>query len=97
MSELSEIKKSLDDLTKNVDGLTTIVNGHIVKTETYRVERDKVLDAHSNIIWDQGENKGLATKVDRLIQTEINRKWTIRAVVGALLAGLIDRLVHLIK
>ncbi len=59
MSELNDIKKALDELK-------SMVEVHIAKTETYRKERDKVVDAHSDALWDMRGNAGLVTEVDRI-------------------------------
>lgn len=88
MSELSDIKAGLDELRN-------IVVDHIARTETYRTEKDKVMSAVTETIWDKDGKPGLATKVDRLNQIENDRKWTIRAIVIALLTGLADRFLHI--
>ena len=66
MSDISQLKEA-------VESLTTIVNKHIAETNEYRKHRDKIVDAHSEALWDKEGRIGLLTKVDRLIQTEAVR------------------------
>lgn len=60
MSELSKINEKIDDLRN-------IVVTHIAATNAYREERDKVVSALTETVWDKQGKAGLATKVDRLV------------------------------
>lgn len=79
MSELSEIKKSVDDLKD-------IVITHIAKTDEYRTHKDKLTEAHSQALWDHGDNKGLVTKVDRLERTDMLKNWIMGTIFIAVLS-----------
>ena len=59
MSELSELKEQINKLTQ-------IVVGHISATEEYRTSRDKLVNAHSDALWDKNGNPGALTKLDRV-------------------------------
>lgn len=86
MSELSDIRKDVVDLT-------TMVREHIAETKAYRNEQGKLLNAHSDTIWDKDGKPGLATKLDRLVEIEKNRKWTIRAIGSGVIALILDQVV----
>jgi glutamine synthetase adenylyltransferase len=90
MSELSDIKESINELKQ-------IVNGHIAVTNEYRRNQEKVQSAITDAIWDKGREPGALTKLDRLIEKDKSRTWLMRTVVTAV-AGLgLDRLWHLLK
>lgn len=90
MSELSEIKKDIADLR-------TIVVEHVTKTETYRMEKDKLIESIKATVWDKEGNPGLATKVDRLNEIEKNRKWVIRAISTGMIGLILEWVSHIFK
>lgn len=90
MSELSEIKKGLDDLK-------TIVVTHIAATNEYREHRDKLVDAHSKALWDHEGKPGLTTKVDRIIQAEEKKDWQRKALGTGFIALICERAAHIFK
>jgi hypothetical protein len=90
MSELTDIKKSLDDLTR-------IVTTHIAATDEYRKSKDASWKAMTDAIWDKDGNPGALTKLDRLIQKDNQRTWVMRVVYAAV-AGLgLERVFHFFK
>lgn len=88
MSEITELRKSFEDFK-------SVVLTHIAETNTYRSEKDKVVSALAKTVWDDGNAPGLATKVDRLNETEKGRKWFLRALGGSSIALIIKELWHL--
>ncbi len=89
-NELISIKKSVDELR-------SIVDRHISETNTYRVLRDKLVDAHSNVIWDQEGRPGLATQMDRLIQMEKAKDWQRKAIGTGVIALIGERIAYFLK
>lgn len=87
MSELSDIRKGLDELKE-------IVVKHIAETQVYRNMQAEVIKAHSKDLWGDGD-PGIKMNVDRLMTIVENRKWTIRAIIAAVLAGITDRLFNI--
>lgn len=90
MSELSEIKKGLDDLK-------TIVVTHIARTEEYREHQTKLINAHSDALWDNDGNAGLVTKVDRILQAEVKKDWQRKALGTGVIALIGERFSHFFK
>jgi hypothetical protein len=89
MSELSEIRDSLNKMNM-------LLTSHIAATEEYRKSRDKVIDAHSEALWDDGDSPGALTKLDRLIQKDHQRTWFVRMIAAAVIGLGLDRIWHLI-
>lgn len=90
MSELSDIKDSINELKQ-------IVNGHIAVTNEYRKNQDKVQSAITDAIWDKGREPGALTKLDRLIEREKDRSWFQRGIIASIITLGVDRVWHLFK
>lgn len=84
--------RDLKDISDKVDSLRGVVDKHIESTIIYRQAQSEKLSEHSKEIWGSNGDPGLKTKVDRIEQVENNRKWTIKAVCGSVLALIVERL-----
>lgn len=67
-----------------------LLKEHIAKYQ----ERDKVLTAIADVVWDSKKEPGLATRVDRLVQNEIKQTWQRKAIATALIAIIGERAAH---
>jgi len=92
--------EEIKSLEEKINNLTNIVTTHISRTEVYRENQTKLLDAHSKEIWGNGK-PGLDTKVDRLEQAERNRTETegrrakvLWGTVTAVIGVIADKLFH---
>lgn len=83
---------------REVSEIKSMITNHIAETMAYRRERDKVVDAHSDILWDKDKKPGMVTRFDRIEQDREREKemriWW-RGAVGVPVIGLfIDWLVR---